>query len=828
MLCGAAARGGAQGAHPADSLGQGDRYNAGFSRTAGEDAASVLALIFVSDEDDCSWEDKSLFDQPTVTNATCALPRYEDRLPIGDPEIIRTAEPETVRRFYRDWYRPGLMAVVAVGDFDLDRWEAMIREHFAHLEEPEGAPERARFTVPLHEENLYVVATDPELTTTQLQVTYKRPAETLATVGDFRERLVSRLFNTMLNDRFAEIAREPDAPFMGAGVSDGGIVRSLAAATVGAAVQDDRVLTGLEAVLTEAERVRQHGFTATELERQKREILRSYQRQFDERANIRSAALAGEYVSLFLQDEASPGVEYEYELVQRLLPEITLEQVNRRAERLLDEQGRVVIVQMPEKEGLEPPTEAELAAVFDRVEERAVAAYVDDVSEDPLVDAVPSPAAVVDRREIEEVGVTEIALENGVRVVMKPTDFKEDEVRFAASSPGGTSLVDADDLFEAQIAAQVVQQSGLGAFDRTELQKRLAGKVVSVSPFIGGLEEGLRGQASPEDLETLFQLIHLHFVAPRIESEQLAVFQNRLRAVIGNLSANPNAVFSDSVQRALYGDHPRVFSPTVEMVEALEHETIRDIYLDRFADAGDFTFVFVGSFEVERLVELARTYLGTLPATGRDETWADVGPEERPGEIETVVRKGLGERSTVLMMHHGEFEHTRENRQMLRSLADVLGIMLREELREERGGVYGVRVSPSFTDYPDDEFTLTINFVTDPQRVEELMAAVEEQVERLRREGPDPEDVQTVREQQRRARETALETNAFWLGTLQWYYDQPDEDLLDVLRHQEMIERVTPDAIREAARRYLDGDDLLRAVLYPEEAAESPAGGGYR
>ncbi len=744
--------------------------------------------------------------------------RYQDRLPIGDTTVIRHADPETIRRFYEEWYRPDLMAVVAVGDFDVERVEELIVEHFGALPILEGAAPRPRptFDVPGHEETLYAVATDPEQMSSSVEVTFKREAETMRTVADYREALIGQLFRRMLNDRFTEIVRRADAPFLGARVYRGSFVRPSEFYGLEARVADDSVLVGLAALLTEATRVRTHGFTETELARQKRDLLRGYQQAYDERANTHSAGYADEYVSHFLEDEPFPGIAYEYALAQRYLPEIGVEEVNALADELLAEKNRAVLVTMPEKDGLAPPTEADLATVFDRIAAQPVSAYVDDVSDAPLLGEVPAPAAIVAETTIPELEVTEITLANGVRVVMKPTDFKEDEVRFSAFSPGGTSLVPVEDLFEAEVATALVAQSGLGPFERTQLDKLLAGKVVSVGPYVSELEEGLGGSASPEDLETLFQLIHLYFTAPRADSTAFEALKNQQRSFLVNRAANPMAAFQDTLMAALFGDHPRRRTATLAMVDTLDRAEAFARYRERFADAGDFTFLFVGNFDVARLKTLARVYLGTLPDLPGEEMWRDVAPDFPAGVIEKTARKGLAQQSQAAILFNGPFAFDRENRHAIRSLAEVLSIRLREELREERGGVYNVAVQPGTSDRPDSTYQFVVAFGTDPARVEELVAAVFDEIEKLKADGPSAEVMEKVKEQQRRERETQLKTNGFWLSVLDFYYSHDGEDPRDALTYGDMIESLTAEDVRQAARRYLNRDRYVKVVLLPE------------
>jgi zinc protease len=746
--------------------------------------------------------------------------RYEHRMPIGDPEIIRTADYETIERFYRQWYRPDLMSIVAVGDFDVDEIEALIRAEFEPLEARRDAPPRPSFEVPGHEATLMNVVTDPEYPVTVAEVVFKRPARETHTVDDYRETLISSLFNGMLNKRLAEIAREGDSPYSGAQVYRGGFVRTGEFYGMQAQMPQDSLLPALERLVTEAVRVERHGFTETELERQRQETLRSYQRAFNERDNTASAAFASRYVAHFLQSSPAPDIEFEYALVQRLLPEITVAEVNRVASDLLDEENRVVIAVMPERPDIDPPSEASIAAVLRTVEGREIAAYEDDVSDLPLIAEEPSPAHVVDETSFEEIETSMIVLDNGVRVVMRPTDFRQDEVLFNAFSPGGHSLVDDEEYVQAAHAPTIIARSGVGPFDTNQLQRRLSGQIANVTPYIGEFEEGLQGNASPEDLETLLQLIHLYFTQPRADSVALVAYQNQQRPFLMNRANTPAAVFQDSLMAALYGDDPRRQPPSVEMINRLDLASVRSIFEDRFADASDFTFVFVGNFEPSEVRRLAQTYLGTLPSTARSETWRNVRSPLPQHVVETTVYRGIAEQSQTVLLFHGDMHDTREERHRLRTLEEVLSIRLREDLREARSAVYGVNVNASSTDRPVPQYQFAISFTSDPARVEELIGAVFEQIESIQTDGPTADEMERVIEQQRRDRETRLRTNQFWLGNIV-YYASRDLDPTEILTYDELIESVTADDVRAIAQRLLDDSRYVRGVLYPEASGSN-------
>ncbi|MCU0228627.1 MAG: insulinase family protein [Bryobacterales bacterium] len=743
--------------------------------------------------------------------------RYKDRLPIGDPDIIRSAPREAFTRFYTQWYRPNLMAVVAVGDFDVDAVEQMIRERFGRLTNPENPRERAKFTLPAHKDTIYTVVTDPELPVTRVQVYFKKDGEeTFENVGDYRRSLVRGLFESALNSRLAEITRQPDAPFLGAGVSSSSLVRAGQTYAAQAVAKEGKVLESLEALFTEVARVRVHGFTATEIERMKADSLRSYEQMFQERNNSNSAGFADEYVRHFLEGEPAPGIDVEYQLARQLVPGITVQELNKLAEELITKENRVVVVAMPEKEGLVPPSQAALAKVLEKVEATDLKPYSDTVVDEPLVSQDLAPVPVRQRKRNEALGVTEVVLANGVKVLMKSTDFKQEEVLFTAFSEGGSSLLPDSKYFDSMAADALVALSGVGKFDAVALRKKLAGKSVQVRTSINELGEGLSGSAATGDLETLMELVYLCFTAPRADANALDVFKQQNIASLQNLLSTPQGVFQKTLMETMYGDNVRRRIPTVFEVRSTNLESAAEIYRQRFADANDFTFVFVGSFQEDDLIALCQRYLGNLPVKEDEESFRNLEPELPKGVAKAVARKGVDPQSRVSLTFHGPFEYTRRNRFVIRMMTSVLGIKLREELREDRGGVYGVGASASPSAKPVPRYTLNIGFGCDPQRVEELKAAVMEQLNWLK----NAEDMESylvkVREQERRSFETSLRQNRFWLSTIQFYYEYPDEDPSELLKLPETVDSINADEIRAAARQYLNADRYIDVTLYPE------------
>jgi zinc protease len=741
--------------------------------------------------------------------------RYAERLPIGQKATLETFKPAAIARFYADWYRPDLMAVVAVGDFEPTQIEQLVKAHFGDVPAKPNGRARGKFGVPDQDSTLVAIATDKEAEYTTASVYFKMPHRQSTTVGGYREDLTESLFSMMLNDRLDEIRQKPDAPFIGAGGGKSTFLGDRDAFTLTAFVPDGGVLRGLDAVLAEAVRVQKHGFTATELDRAKQNLLRSYERTYAERDKRQSATLASEYIRNFLNNESIPGIEYEYPLAQQLVPGITLAAVNRLAGDWLSQRNRVIAVNAPEKAGVTVPDAKQLLAVFDSASGRNLAAYDDGNASRPLVARAPKAATITATSRVPEVGVTNWTLSNGVRVILKPTDFKADEVLILGTSPGGASLMTPTEFPRAREATTLVTEGGVGEFTQTDLQKALAGKAASAFPGIGELTEQMFGRGSPKDLETVFQLMYLYFTSPRIDSTAVLALKQRLRASLANRGVSPDQAFSDTLSVTLSSHHQRTQPVTVATVDSLDLGASARFYRDRFADASDFTFVIVGNFTVDSIKPLVLTWLGGLPATRRKETWKDIGVHTPTGVVTRDVRRGTEPKARTVIVFNGPFEWTRENRYALASLAEVLRMRLRDVLREELGGTYDVSVSQSSERDPRPEYQFSIDFGSAPDRVDTLRAAVFRELERIKRDGPTAEEIEKVREMQRRGEETEVKQNGFWLNALASAARYGQDPRL-ILHRSELRASLTPALVRDIARKYVNESRYVQVRLLPE------------
>jgi zinc protease len=744
--------------------------------------------------------------------------RYANRLPIGDTTVLKGANPAPLKRYYRDWYRPNNMAVVAVGDYDPAQLEKLIRERFGRLTNPPTPRQRTLVAVPGHDSTLVTIVTDPEEQVSSIQVIYKHPPAPLSRQSDYRMLLARRLYNQMLNSRLTEITRRPDAPFAFASSSYGGFVRAADVYFLSATVKDGGIQRGLEAILREARRVDQHGFLQAELDRAKASQLRALESAYQEREKTESGNYAAEYINYFLTAEPTPGIAWEYETAKRVLPTVTLQDVNSLGRQWITEVNRVLAVSAPTGPNAAVPTAGELLNTFRKVDGETVTAWAESVSDAPLVATAPAKGRVVNESKIPELNVTEWKLSNGIRVVVKPTDFKADEVSIRAFSPGGTSLVSDADYVDASLASITVPRGGVATFDAIELGKKLAGKRAGVNFTIDNLTEQVTAGGSPRDLDTILQLIYLKAVAPRHDSAAFNALRAQFVPMLANRDKDPGEVFRDTVVLTMQQNHPRAQPLTAAVLEASRYQRQYELYRDRFSDFSDFTFVIVGSVNVDSLKPLVEQWLGALPSTGRKETWKDVGLKSPTTVIEKTVRKGVEPKAQTLILFSGEATFDPASRYAMRSLGDLLEMKLLENLREALGGTYSVSASGSLAKYPKPEYQFGIEFGSSPDKADLLWKTIQAVIDTVKQQGATASELQKVREQQTRTQEVSLKENGYWLGNIAARLENGEDPRGLATYTKDFIEKLTSDQIRDAARRYLDMSRYAKFVLLPERA----------
>jgi zinc protease len=742
--------------------------------------------------------------------------QYSKRLPIGTEQVLTTFKPEVLRQYYKDWYRPDLMAVIAVGDFDIKQVEGIIREKFGRIPAVKNPKPRTEYDIPAHKDTKVVIVTDPEQPNTVVQVIYKRPEIKEKTLNDLRESIKRGLFNTMLGNRIQELTQRADPPFLGGYSNYSDFLGNLDAFTSIAVAKEGNVEKAIRAVLDENARVKQFGFTPTELARAKQEFMTNVEQAYSERNKTRSVNFVNEYVQNFTDKEPYTSIEFYYDFLKKEQDGIKLPEVNALVDQFIHNDNRAVIVMAPEKDKAKLPTEAQILSYVDDAG-KGLTAYEDKTIDSPLLATQPTGSPVVNEKKIADIGVTEWTLKNGVRVILKPTDFKNDQILFSASSFGGTSLYDLKDFQSARFSSTLTAMGGTGAYNQIQLGKFLSGKQVSVFPYVGELSEGINGSAAPKDLETALQLLYSYFTQPRKDADVVKGFLSNQRSALQNRinTPTPQGVFQDTVSVTLGNNNPRRQPLKPDDLDKIDLDRALQIYQERFANAGDFTFYFVGNFKEDQLKPLVEKYLGGLPATDKPEKFKDLGIRAPKGEVSKTVYKGLDPKASVQLVYTGDINWSPETATQLDALAEVLEIKLIEKLREEESGVYGVGANAAYAKYPVPRYTFRINFGCAPENVEKLIAKTQELINDLKQKGALPADIAKFKAETRRETELQLKDNQFWLGYLQNQYyngDAPDE----VLHESEQLNKVTVESTKTAANQYF-GSNYIRLVLMPEK-----------
>ena len=742
--------------------------------------------------------------------------RYADRLPIGLPEVLKGAPRERLVAFYQKWYRPDNMAVVVVGDLPAADAEQLIQERFGVIPAAKGAAASVDASVPGHKDTLISMSTDPEAQGYSVSMAFKGKVEIDNTVRGYRKSLVKQLVSQMLNLRLAEVSRRPNAPFLGAQAGASNIGRTLELFEIEAAVPEGQITEGLAALMVEAKRMQQFGFSDEELNRAKAGLLAGYERAFKERGTAESPGYANEYVRHFLEQEPIPGIEFEYRVASTYVPTVTAAEVSALATGLITDENRVVLGVAPEKKGTPPPTPDMLRAAITRASAAPVERWADATSGRALVEKVPPAGKVSTRREVAEVGATVLTLSNGVEVWLKPTDFKNDQILFTAYAPGGVSLASQADFKSASLATAMVGVGGLGGLSPVDLSKLLSGKIAQASPSISEYTQGISGSSTPKDLETALQLNYLAHTAPNMTPEVLDLIKRRLSGALQNRDQNPRAVFGERVEQVNSSNHYSATALTMADLPALNLDTMKTFYGARFANAADFTYFFVGAFTVDGITPLLEKWLATLPSQGkRTSAHRDMGVKFPAGIVKEGVKKGKEPASQTVLSFFADPGFDEFEMHRARAATQVLSIRLREILREELGGTYGVSVgfdnSPPFKGYG----AMVIQFGSSPENVDKLVSASLKEIERLKTEGPSLDDVNKVKELERRDLETNAKQNSYWMGSMQTVH-MFGWDMGRINKRLERTESLTPDIIKTMFQKYFPTDRYTLVTLKPE------------
>lgn len=747
--------------------------------------------------------------------------KYATHDVIGDIDIVDNAPYEELRRYYHDWYRPDLQAIVAVGDFDGAAMEAHIKEVFGKAPKRDNPRVREEFPIPDHQETYVTINTDPEAQYNFIQVYWKHDPPKEKNMEYLRNLMIQQIYSSMLNARLNELTLQDDPPFI-IGVSMyTDMTRTKDAYVAFGVSSNEKIKNALEALLVENERVKIHGFTETELERAKDDFLSKLETDYKDRDKQESSTYVWDLSDHFLEGEPAPGIEFMYDYAQQAIPEISLDELNALAKKWITDENRVIAIAGPDASKEFMPTTEEVFAILEAVSNMEIEAYVDKVSDAPLVADIPAPGKIEKKKKDKKLGTETWYLSNGIRIVFKPTDFKDDEILMKAHSPGGSSLYDVDDLMSAQFCIEVITRAGLGSFDEIELQKKLAGKVVNVYPYLGDITEGFRGTCTPEDFETMMKLVYLYYTQPRKDETAFNSLMALMEGVFANKENDPTSAMQDTIMVTMANYNPRVRPLTTELLEEISQTKAHYIYEERFGDPGSFTFFFVGNIEPAEVEDVILTYLGGLPLVKRTESWKDNGVRPPGGTIEKkFARKMEIPKGTVSINFVNVYDYDNPMERIeLATLCDILSVRYTESIREEESGTYGVRVSESDYKYPWEHFEVRIKFDCAPENVDKLKAIVYKEIDQLKAEGPKKKDLDGVKENLLKTRTEDLERNRFWLDKLtsiDFYERDPDE----LFKYPERVKSMTVESLKDAANRLLDINHI-EIVMVPAEAVEA-------
>ena len=744
--------------------------------------------------------------------------KYGHRLPIGTIEVIDNFPYQALRDYYEKWYRPDQQGIVVVGDVDVDKVEAKIKEIFSPIEMPANAAERVYEKVPDNKEPIITIAKDKEQPSTMIYIWHKHPAtpnEAKGNIGYLVQNYIFSMIAKMLNARLDELRQNANPPYIMAVTEDTDfLLAKTTQAFAGIAVsKEDGIPTAISALVREIERARKHGFTASEYARAKAEYLRMLESAYNERDKMKNNQYVQEYIRHFIDNEPIPGIEMEYTIMNQLAPNIPVEAINSVLPQLIKDENIVINIFGPDKEGMVYPTEAEILDILNKTKAEEITAYVDKVSDEPLMKATPKAGTIV-KTEEGPFGSTALTLSNGVRVVVKTTDFKADEIRMRAFSPGGTSVFGTKEALQLKMLNSVAGLGGLGNFSNVDLEKVLAGKKATIGATISGLSEGLNGSCSPKDLETLLQLVYLSFTAPRMDDAAFQSFKQRTKASLANQEADPMTALTDTLQMEMYGNHPLAGRIKAEMIDQIDYNRIMEMYKDRFKEAGDFTFLFVGNINLEEAKPLIETYLGGLPTINRKENYQDVKMDIRKGARKNLFEKQMETpKATVLNIISGNSEYNLKNNLLMTMLSQTMDMVYTETIREKEGASYGVSAFGQLSRGIKDEALFQIYFDTDPAKREKMEQIVMTELQKVAQEGPRPEHLAKVKEFLLKKHIENAKENGYWLGQLNnYYWYNTDMDT----NYEKLVNELTVEDVKNFTKALLGQGNIVEITMTAE------------
>ena len=751
--------------------------------------------------------------------------RYADRNLIGYLDGLQNFKYSELEDFYQKWYRPDYQSIVIVGDVDVDQIESKLKTLMSDIPaSPADAAKKETIVVPDNEEPIIPIYTDPEMTSTRAQIFIKRralPKEANNTVYAEMLSLIDSYFSIMANARLEEISMQPNAPFIGAGMQNGGlgIIPTLQSSILVAVTKDGELAKGVEAILTEMEKIRRYGFTHGEFERAQNDLMRSSERQYANRNDNTNGYYVQRYLAAARENAAIPDPKSEWEIDSLLIKSLNVETVNQVMKQYLTDQNQVYIIQAPKKEGAAVPTEEEILAIRKKVMESEVEAYKDDVVKEPLIadEAALKGSPVKKEKKDEAYGTTEWTLQNGVKVVVKPTTFKADEIQLFVKAYGGSSVLSDEEVVYGEVLPLINQMSGVGKFSRMDLQKQLSGVMANVIPGASSYTSQMNGSCSPKDLETMLQLLYLNFTQPRFNEDDYNTVMTMIGAQLENIEKNPDFQMEKRYTEVAYGNNPRRQALSKEALATMKFENLAPIYHKLFPDANSFTFFFVGNVDLATLKPLVEKYIGSIPVSKKPMNFVDDKCDYVKGQVEELFRVEMQQpKVSVRYLFSGEMDFNFKNRMALTFLSQALNSRYLVSIREEKGGTYGVHVGNSTGFVPKQHYELTIQFDTNEEMADELCEIIMKEIQTIANEGPKSEDIEKTREFLLKSWKSSLEQNASWMSYISTLHSASSLDYL--ANYEAAVKALTNADVQAMAKKLFEDGNMVKVVMRPEAA----------
>jgi zinc protease len=743
--------------------------------------------------------------------------KWAERDIIGDLDIIRNCTYKTIRDFYHDWYRTDLQAISIIGDIDVDAIEAKVKKMFTKIPAIKNPRPRPVHEIPAHKEMYYVLATDKEAQSSDVKMVIIHKESKDKDLASIRDQYMSRMYNMMFGARINELMQKGENACVYGGSYYGGMLRGYEAFNILASAKPNQEAKAFKLIYTEIERVKRHGFLASELDRAKADYLTKIESSFKEKDKISNDTYARTISNDYLQGDVATDPTFDFQFGNFAIQSISLEDINALAPKWLTKENRVVIVSGP-SESVKHATEAEIKQVIADVEASTIAAYEDNTSGKSLVEEGSIKGGkTVSTKELPDFAATEWTLSNGAKVIFRQADYEKDQVTLKAWSKGGSSIYENKDMVSTKCLSFFAGIYGVGDFDATTLRKLLAGKTAYVYPYLNSLEEGFNGACTPKDFETMLQLLYLNFEKPRFDQSAHDAVVSRVAAQIKASEGNPLQIKNDSITRIFTNYNPRIKLENADFIKEINMKRMEEIYKDRFTDASDFTFMIVGNIAKEDAKVLVEKYIGSLTDKNRTEKWIDRKVSSAKGLTEKILYFPMEtEKGTVHVKMFNDMKYNTYNKLCITIIKDILRARYTEEIREKEGGTYGVKLRTEFTKFPREEASLYFEFDCDPLRANHLKALCYKEMDKIVKNGPTDKDFNDIVLNIKKNREQSKLHNKYWSNALRslYYYG---ENTIDKANYEDILDNLSKKDIKKAAKKFFKRINKVDLTMLPKK-----------